>query len=72
MILIDGKRTAKDIREELKSDIQKLKEEGKNVPGLVAILVGDDSASKIYVKSKGKSFGASHNSSIKYCFFHHT
>jgi methylenetetrahydrofolate dehydrogenase (NADP+)/methenyltetrahydrofolate cyclohydrolase len=55
MILIDGKETAKQIREELKTDIQKLKEEGNNVPGLVAILVGDDPASKIYVRSKGKA-----------------
>lgn len=53
MILIDGKKTAQEIRNELKTDIQKLKEEGKNVPGLVAILVGDDPASKIYVKNKG-------------------
>ena len=55
MTLIDGKQTAKDIREELKTDIQKLKEEGRNVPGLVTILIGDDPASKIYVKSKGKA-----------------
>ena len=55
MILIDGKKIAQDIRNELKTDIQKLKDEGKNVPGLVAILVGDDTASKIYVKSKGKA-----------------
>jgi len=55
MILIDGKETAKQIREELKTDIQKLMDEGKNVPGLVAIIVGDDPASKIYVKSKGKA-----------------
>ncbi len=55
MILIDGKRTAQEIREELKADIQKIKEEGRNVPGLVTILVGDDPASKIYVKSKGKA-----------------
>ena len=55
MILIDGKKIAQDIRNELKMDIQKLKDEGKNVPGLVAILVGDDPASKIYVKSKGKA-----------------
>ena len=55
MILIDGKKIAQDIRNELKTDIQKLKDEGKNVPGLVAILVGDNPASKIYVKSKGKA-----------------
>jgi methylenetetrahydrofolate dehydrogenase (NADP+) / methenyltetrahydrofolate cyclohydrolase len=55
MILIDGNKTAQEIRDELKTDIQKLIDEGKNVPGLVAILVGDDPASKIYVKSKGKA-----------------
>lgn len=55
MILIDGKKTAQEIRNELKTDIQKLINKGKNVPGLVAILVGDDPASKIYVKSKGKA-----------------
>ena len=55
MKLIDGKKTAQEIRNELKADIQKLKGEGRNVPGLVAILVGDDPASKIYVKSKGKA-----------------
>jgi methylenetetrahydrofolate dehydrogenase (NADP+)/methenyltetrahydrofolate cyclohydrolase len=55
MILIDGKKTAQEIRSELKTDIQKLKDEAKNVPGLVAIIVGDDPASKIYVKSKGKA-----------------
>ncbi|MGD8306534.1 MAG: bifunctional methylenetetrahydrofolate dehydrogenase/methenyltetrahydrofolate cyclohydrolase FolD [Ignavibacteria bacterium] len=55
MILIDGKETAKKIREELKADVQKLIEEGKKVPGLVTILVGNDPASKIYVNSKGKA-----------------
>ncbi|MEJ2193798.1 MAG: bifunctional methylenetetrahydrofolate dehydrogenase/methenyltetrahydrofolate cyclohydrolase FolD [Ignavibacteriaceae bacterium] len=55
MILIDGKKIAQEIREELKADIKKLKNDGKNIPGLVAILVGDDPASKIYVKSKGKA-----------------
>lgn len=55
MILIDGKRVAADIRSELKVKISQLKEEGKNVPGLVAIIVGDDPASQIYVSSKGKA-----------------
>jgi methylenetetrahydrofolate dehydrogenase (NADP+)/methenyltetrahydrofolate cyclohydrolase len=55
MILIDGKQIAKDIRAELKADIQNLIDKGKGVPGLVTILVGDDPASKIYVKSKGKA-----------------
>lgn len=55
MILIDGKNTAQDIRTELKTDIDKLKSDGKGVPGLVAILVGDDPASEIYVRNKAKA-----------------
>jgi methylenetetrahydrofolate dehydrogenase (NADP+)/methenyltetrahydrofolate cyclohydrolase len=54
MILLDGKKIAQDIRTELKIQIEKLKTEGKNVPGLVAILVGENPASEIYVKSKTK------------------
>ncbi len=55
MILIDGKKVAADIRCELKEKISQLKAEGKNIPGLVAIIVGDDPASQIYVASKGKA-----------------
>lgn len=55
MILIDGKKVAVDIRSELKDKIFQLKAEGKNVPGLVAIIVGEDPASQIYVASKGKA-----------------
>ena len=55
MILIDGKTIAQDIRNELKADIDKLKSEGKGVPGLVAILVGENPASEIYVRNKAKA-----------------
>ncbi len=55
MILIDGKKVAADIRHELKEKISQLKSDGKNVPGLVAIIVGEDPASQIYVASKGKA-----------------
>ncbi len=55
MTLIDGKKIAADIRNELKEKISFLKAEGKKVPGLVAIIVGDDPASHIYVSSKGKA-----------------
>jgi methylenetetrahydrofolate dehydrogenase (NADP+)/methenyltetrahydrofolate cyclohydrolase len=54
MIIIDGKKTASEIREELKQKIDKLKAEGKNVPGLVTILVGENPASQVYVRSKIK------------------
>ncbi len=54
MILLDGKKIASEIKEELKNEISKLAEQGKNAPGLVAILVGENPASEIYVKSKAK------------------
>ena len=50
MILIDGKKTAKDIRAELKQKIDELINSGKNVPGLVTILVGENPASQVYVR----------------------
>jgi len=55
MTIIDGKKVAAEIREELKKEIDKLKQKGKSVPGLVAILVGNNPASEVYVKSKGKA-----------------
>ena len=55
MTIIDGKKVAQDIRAELKTDIDKLKENGRGVPGLVAILVGEDPASQIYVRNKAKA-----------------
>ena len=54
MKIIDGKKIASDIRNELKEKIQKLKEEGKNVPGLVTFLIGENPASQVYVKNKIK------------------
>ena len=55
MIIIDGKKIAQDIRNELKVDIEKLRVSGIDVPGLVAILVGDNPASESYVKAKSKA-----------------
>ena len=52
--LIDGKELAKNIRQNLKVENDKLKEKGINAK-LAVILVGDDSASKIYVKNKSKA-----------------
>jgi methylenetetrahydrofolate dehydrogenase (NADP+) / methenyltetrahydrofolate cyclohydrolase len=54
MELIDGNKVAADIKNELKEEIQKLKNEGKSVPGLVTILVGENPASQVYVRSKIK------------------
>lgn len=55
MIIIDGKKIASDIRNELKKEIEELKLAGKSLPGLAAILVGENPASQSYVKSKSKA-----------------
>ncbi|NWF89453.1 MAG: bifunctional methylenetetrahydrofolate dehydrogenase/methenyltetrahydrofolate cyclohydrolase FolD [Ignavibacteriaceae bacterium] len=55
MIIIDGKKAASEIRIELKSEIDNLKLQGKSVPGLVAILVGNNPASESYVRGKSKA-----------------
>ncbi len=53
-IIIDGKELAKKIRMNLKIEYQELKQ--KNIKSkLVVIMVGDNSASKIYVKNKNKA-----------------
>lgn len=51
--IIDGKKIAQEIREEIKLDLEELKKKGGMV-GLAAILVGDNPASAIYVKYKAK------------------
>ena len=53
-MIIDGKKTAAELREELKKKVTELKSTYNTVPGLTVILVGEDPASKIYVKNKEK------------------
>ena len=53
-VVIDGKSLAKKIREGLKEDVAKLKKKGI-IPKLAVIMVGDDKASKVYVKNKSKA-----------------
>lgn len=52
--IIDGKELAKKIRSNLKIDVESLKKQGIN-PKFAVILVGEDKASKIYVKNKTKA-----------------
>lgn len=54
-IIIDGKKIAAEVREELKSKIEWLKSLNIRVPGLVTIMVGDNPASQSYVTSKSKA-----------------
>ena len=53
-VIIDGKEVAKKIREELKLECDELKKEGIQ-PKLAVIMVGDDPASKIYVRNKNRA-----------------
>lgn len=54
MKILDGKKIAGEIKEELKKDVLVLKEKGI-VPSLSVILVGGDEASKIYIRNKVKA-----------------
>ena len=52
--IIDGKFISQTIKDELRDRVNKLKEEGKEV-SLAVILVGNDSASQVYVRNKKKA-----------------
>ena len=53
-VIIDGKAIAKKTREYLKKEVEELKENGIN-PKLSVIMVGDNAASKVYIKNKSKA-----------------
>jgi len=53
--IIDGRALAEQIREEVKSGVEKLKSEEGIVPGLGVILVGENPASKVYVRNKARA-----------------
>ena len=53
-IIIDGKEVAKKTREKLKNEVKELKEHGI-IPKLTVIMVGDNPASKVYVRNKSKA-----------------
>ena len=54
MILIDGKKIAAELREELKKEILSLKEKHNKIPGLTVVLIGELAPSQIYVRMKEK------------------
>ena len=53
-VIIDGKALAKKIRQELKVECDELKAKGVN-PKLAVIMVGDNPASKVYVRNKSRA-----------------
>ncbi|HSV76481.1 MAG TPA: bifunctional methylenetetrahydrofolate dehydrogenase/methenyltetrahydrofolate cyclohydrolase FolD [Bacteroidales bacterium] len=55
MTLIDGKKIAEKIKEEIAAEVKGIKDRDEKVPHLAAILVGEDAASQTYVNSKAKA-----------------
>ena len=54
-MILDGKKEAALLREEIKKEITALKEKNNKVPGLTVILIGDFAPSQIYVRNKEKN-----------------
>ena len=55
MIIIDGKKISQNIRTEISQDIIRIKSIYNVSPKLIAVLIGDDPASEIYVRNKKRS-----------------
>jgi methylenetetrahydrofolate dehydrogenase (NADP+)/methenyltetrahydrofolate cyclohydrolase len=55
MIILDGKKSSQSVKDELILQVKQFKEEGRRVPHLAAILVGNNGASETYVASKVKN-----------------
>ena len=54
-MIIDGKKEAQLLRDEIKKEIESIKSKNNKVPGLTVILIGDFAPSQIYVKNKQKN-----------------
>jgi len=55
MIILDGKKTSSDIKDEITQEVLQLKKDGRKTPHLAAIIVGNDGASRTYVGAKVKA-----------------
>ena len=55
MILLDGRKTSAEIKEEIAESVKEIKQQGKRPPHLAAVLVGDNGASMTYVGAKVKA-----------------
>ena len=53
--LIDGKAFAADLRARIAAQVAAMKADHGVTPGLAVVLVGDDPASAVYVRSKGRA-----------------
>ena len=57
MTLIDGKKTAAEIKQEIAAQVKEMESRGERAPHLAAILVGHDGGSETYVANKVKACG---------------
>jgi methylenetetrahydrofolate dehydrogenase (NADP+)/methenyltetrahydrofolate cyclohydrolase len=55
MILLDGKKTSQELKEEIAAEVAAMRQQGHKVPHLAAVIVGNDGASLTYVSSKVRS-----------------
>lgn len=53
--IIDGKKIAAEVRSEIKQGVEQRIADGKRIPGLAVVLIGDDPASQVYVNNKQKA-----------------
>lgn len=54
MVILDGKKTSEEIRQEIRAEVEQIKKKGGKVPHLAAVLVGNVGASITYVNAKIK------------------
>ncbi|MFQ5626355.1 MAG: bifunctional methylenetetrahydrofolate dehydrogenase/methenyltetrahydrofolate cyclohydrolase FolD [Methyloligellaceae bacterium] len=64
--IIDGKALAGEVRAQVAQAVAELKDQNGVTPGLAAVLVGDDPASRVYVRSKGKQIIAAGMASFEH------
>lgn len=69
--IIDGKAISASVRENVKKEVEYLKSKGIT-PGLAVIIVGDDSASRVYVNNKKKDCSEAGINSEEYALSHST
>ena len=55
--IIDGKKHAAEVKEEVRREVEEITKSGRPAPGLAVVLVGKDPASQVYVRNKRKSCG---------------
>ncbi len=62
---IDGKAFAERVREQVAHDVAALQAQHQLTPGLAVVLVGEDPASEVYVRNKGKQTAAAGMHSVE-------